>query len=198
MASGFNRAVKPEILFPGGQQFYLSPVGNSTDPGRFAIVPTLQPPGQKVAWPGLAPMELGKMVFTRGTSNATALATRCAAEIYEQLQELKIRPEATNSTKKASPSSSRRCWCMGHAWGNAADTIKTALTTANTDWRQTQRLQARFLGYGEVAPERTLVSTDHTDNSRLGRAAREKLMYSRFPYPSASAPANRSDGLPLR
>jgi hypothetical protein len=60
VASGYNRAVKPEVLFPGGRQLYHAPVGSGTDPARFAAVQTLQPPGQMVAWPGQGPMELGK------------------------------------------------------------------------------------------------------------------------------------------
>ena len=47
----------------------------------------------------------------------------------------------------------------GASWNDAAETIRTALAIPN-DWRAIQRIQTRFLGYGEVDPERTLTSTD--------------------------------------
>ena len=76
VASGFNRAVKPEILFPGGRQLYHAPVTSGNAPACFTLAESLLSPGQKVAFPGQGPMELSATAFTRGTSNATALATR--------------------------------------------------------------------------------------------------------------------------
>jgi len=184
VASGFKRAVKPEILFPGGRQLYYSGVSDDGDPACFVAVQTIQPPGQKVACPGQSPMELGKTMFTRGTSNATALATRCAAQIYEQLQELKALPGGDQLDEESLAVVIKALLVHGASWGSAADAIKTALTNAGTDWRETQRLQVRFLGYGEVDPQRTLVSTDQRATIiGFGKLAREKAHVFEVPLP---------------
>ena len=201
VASGYNRAVKPEVLFPGGRQLYHAPVGNGADPARFAAVQTLQPPGQKVAWPGQAPMELGKTVFSRGTSNATALGTRCAAQIYEHLQQLKAAPGGDQLDEESIPVIIKALLVHGASWGNAADEIATALSNADMDWRVTQRLQARFLGYGEVDPARAMVSTDQRATIvGWGKLAREKAHVFDVPLPpcqrqQAEAAAHRDAGL---
>jgi len=160
VASGFNRAVKPEILFPGGRQFYHAPVGNPAEPARFAVADTLRPPGQKVAWPSTVPMELGKTAFTRGTSNATALATRCAAQIYEQLQTLKASPGGDQLDEESVAVVVKVLLVHGASWGQPAETIQKALTNSDTGWQEAQRLQSRFLGYGAVDPDRTMAATD--------------------------------------
>jgi hypothetical protein len=176
--------MKPEVLFPGGRQLYHVPVGNGADPARFAAVLTLQPPGQKVAWPGQAPMELGKTFFSRGTSNATALATRCAAQIHERLHELRAAPGGDQLDEESIPVIIKALLVHGASWGNAADEIATALTNPGMDWRVTQRLQARFLGYGEVDPARAFVSTDQRATIvGWGKLAREKAHVFDVPLP---------------
>ncbi|MDD4788860.1 MAG: S8 family peptidase, partial [Pirellulales bacterium] len=184
VASGYNRAVKPEVLFPGGRQLYHAPVGNGADPARFAAVQTLKPPGQKVAWPGQGPMELGRTVFSRGTSNATALGTRCAAQTYEHLQELKAAPGGEQLDEESIAVIIKALLVHGASWGNAADEIATNLSSTGMDWRVIQRLQARFLGYGEVDPSRAMVSTDQRATIvGWGKLVREKAHVFDLPLP---------------
>jgi len=84
---GFRRSVKPEILFPGGRQLYREPVRITAT--SFQIDQTKVGPGQKVAWDSRQEGELSNFVSTRGTSNATALATRGAIRIHDMLVALR-------------------------------------------------------------------------------------------------------------
>jgi len=87
LGHGFRRSIKPEILFPGGRQLYRTPVlGSHT---LYHLDGSLGAPGQKVAWDSNQAGSLSHTVFTRGTSNATALATRSAARIYDVLDTLR-------------------------------------------------------------------------------------------------------------
>ncbi len=83
---GFRRSVKPELLFPGGRQLYKQSLpGNDHN---YALDTSLQPPGQQVAWDSAQEGTLSSTAYTRGTSNATALATRSAVQIHETLTAL--------------------------------------------------------------------------------------------------------------
>ena len=74
LGHGFRRSVKPEILFPGGRQLYRTPVlDNQT---VYQLDGGLAAPGQQVAWDSNQAGALSQTVHTRGTSNATALATQ--------------------------------------------------------------------------------------------------------------------------
>lgn len=50
-------------------------------------------PGQRVAWPG-EQGSLDATRYVRGTSNATALATRAACQIYDVLNDLRAQSES--------------------------------------------------------------------------------------------------------
>ncbi len=167
VASGFHRSVKPDLFFPGGRQLYLEPFGNAHELASFSVSDTFNPPGQRVAAPGQAPLELRRTVHTRGTSNATALATRCGAQIAERLDGLRneIGGERLSDAELAVLV---KCLLVhGASWGSAAEALEAAfrgLVTEKNDvrraWRELDRLKTRFLGYGEVIPERTLFCTD--------------------------------------
>lgn len=83
VGDGFRRAIKPDILMPGGRQFFTA-ISYS---GRTELEATrggLLPPGLKVAVPGGlgSPNALG---YIRGTSAATAMATGTAERVRERL-----------------------------------------------------------------------------------------------------------------
>jgi hypothetical protein len=79
---GYRRAIKPDIVFPGGKQLYYR--DRVTD--RVKVVPDFRS-GQKVACPGDAG-DLGATKLIYGTSNAAALASRAAFRCYEYLTQL--------------------------------------------------------------------------------------------------------------
>ena len=84
---GFRRSVKPDVLLPGGREIYLRP---ATGEDQVILEPACVEatgPGIRVAAPGLEG-EIDGSVYTFGSSNATALATRTIDQIYEALSRL--------------------------------------------------------------------------------------------------------------
>jgi len=159
VASGFNRAVKPEILFPGGRQLFHQPIGSTDEGASFAPYFGFRPPGQLVGVPGVRASELDRTAFCRGTSNATALASRCAALVYERLRGLRTEPGGDRLDEQHIAVLIKALIVHGASWGNAAQTVRNVFQNSTTDWREMQRLQARFLGYGEVNAEKSLFCT---------------------------------------
>ena len=77
---GFSSSIKPEVLLPGGRQLY-----DKID-GFYKINPYSSAPGQKTAIGSST--GANEYVYSRGTSNATALATRNAGLIFEMLEDV--------------------------------------------------------------------------------------------------------------
>lgn len=85
---GFRKSIKPEILMPGGRQLYNPPMLNGDTSYSVNRVSAIGP-GQRVASDSANQGELSNAIFTRGTSNAAALATRAGIKIYDMLSMLK-------------------------------------------------------------------------------------------------------------
>ena len=166
-SSGFRRSIKPEVFFPGGRQLFHQPIGGNTDPAVFTVSEGSQPPGQKVAAPGMQPLELTRTVHCRGTSNATALATRLGAQIYERLLELQSEPGGDDLTDEYMAVVLKCLLVHGATWsdnGVFLDSVFRELAEAEfgtqNAWRELDRIKNSFLGYGEVQAERALFSND--------------------------------------
>lgn len=157
LGHGFRRSVKPEILFPGGRQLYRTPVLDSQT--VYHLDSGIAPPGQQVAWDSNQDGALSQTAYTRGTSNATALATRSAARIYEVLDTL--RGEHEDSIPQGLTSVLIKALLVHGAKqdGEACKAITTALKTPN-NLRQFKEVMARYLGYGAVQIERVLACTE--------------------------------------
>lgn len=157
LGHGFRRSVKPEILFPGGRQLYRTPALDSQsvyerDGGVGA-------PGQQVAWDSRQAGDLSQTVHTRGTSNATALATRSAARIYEVLDALRtehgyVIPQGLVSVLMKA--------LLVHGAKQDDDACKalTAALKTPENSRQFKEVMARYLGYGSVQIDRVLACTE--------------------------------------
>lgn len=115
-------------------------------------------PGQKVAWDSSTQGELAKAVFTRGTSNATALATRNASRIYEMLDELRAR-EGEDLPEPLMAVLIKTLLVHG---ARQPDNVKDYLVTAlrnKRNSRQFKEVIARYVGYGVPDIERVLTCT---------------------------------------
>lgn len=154
---GFRRSVKPEILFPGGRQLYTLP---ALDNGQhFPLDTGLRTPGQQVAWDSAREGELSQTVYTRGTSNATALATRSGARIYEVIADLQgdygeqIHDDLMAVLIKT-------LLVHGAQHDDQVEKVLTeTLKTPNNSHRFKEVL-ARYIGYGAVNIERVLACTE--------------------------------------
>lgn len=146
--SGHRRAVKPEILLSGGRQLFGRPPGAATGPVVLSAAP------QDATGPGLltaAPDRRGGsagVAYSCGTSNATALASRTANEIFEVLTGLTAGPdEHPFPDAQYHPVLAKALLVHAAGWGDVGISLRQALglsgRTAKGDLTQ-------LLGYGPL------------------------------------------------
>lgn len=142
---------------PGGRQLYRTPVLDSQT--IYQLDGGLAAPGQQVAWDSNQAGALSQTAYTRGTSNATALATRSAARIYEVLDSL--RAEQGENIPQGLISILIKALLVHGAKqdDDACKAITAALKTRDNS-RQFKEVMARYLGYGAVQIERVLTCTE--------------------------------------
>jgi hypothetical protein len=149
---GYRRAIKPDILAPGGRVVVQECLGTASQASLNIYDRTL-PPGQLVAAPGPTAGDRNSTWYTRGTSNATALASRSAALIYDVLEELQDLPGG--ELVEAVP---RAVWLKallahGAEWGEAGSVLNGIFNAYSND-RQFKEYLTRLLGYGSIQIER--------------------------------------------
>ncbi len=153
---GFRRAIKPDILLPGGKLTYSEKLGTTLkvtlEPPRVSMASV--PPGQKVASPGTTPGDLNAARYTCGTSNATALATRTAALLYEKLLELKNEPGGEYLDDSYFAVLLKALLVHGASWNDASNLIGKSLD------KYDKENIARLLGYGQTQPNRLFSCTE--------------------------------------
>lgn len=154
---GFRNSVKPEVLLPGGRQLYRTPFTNN---GRvYSIDGSKMPPGHKVAWDSTQQGQVTNTVFTRGTSNATALATRSAVKIHDMLNRLREQ-EDQNLPEPLMAVLIKALLVHG---ARQPDPFKQHITAAlknPSNSRSFKQVVSRYLGYGAADIERVLSCTE--------------------------------------
>ena len=154
---GYRRAVKPDVLLPGGRQLL------SEDPAPAAGSAVLRPnvsrakPGQRVAAPGQAG-SLNAMEYTRGTSNSAALASREAYFFFELLEALRHSP-GRHVPEDFDAVVVKALLVHGADWDGAFGVYKDALG-ANHPPRTFRDYVGRFLGYGRPDFDRVAVGAE--------------------------------------
>jgi len=156
---GFLRAVKPEILMPGGRQLYQDALGTGLPHTRLTPLQNWGPPGQKTAVPGAVPGELGKTLWSRGTSNAAALATRLGAQLFEMLEALRSQADGTVLPPRYDAVLLKALLVHGANWGEAGGRMRT-LFKPEVGGHKIKDLVGRFLGYGLADPDRVRGCTE--------------------------------------
>ncbi|WP_457653269.1 S8 family serine peptidase [Rhodocaloribacter sp.] len=154
---GYRRAVKPDILLPGGRQFYREKMGNTHSNATLEVASYLRPPGQCVAAPGDAG-QLDRTVHLRGTSNAAALASRAAMRLYDEvLEQLRTAygvPAAYDAVLL------KTLLAHGASWGDAYAIYEAILKNNHGNSRTFKNYVGRFLGYGPADLARVAACTD--------------------------------------
>ncbi|MHB0990263.1 MAG: S8 family peptidase [Burkholderiales bacterium] len=141
---GFRRAVKPDILMQGGRVLYRVRYVGDPRITELQIINTSAAPGHRVAAPPDSDGQNTK--YSRGTSNATALATRGAAQAHSVIEALRAAsPEHLPGRLDAVLL--KALLVHGAEWGVLENQIVNARPEIN-DWRQRQSLVTRFIGYG--------------------------------------------------
>jgi hypothetical protein len=156
---GLRRAIKPELLSSGGRVAIRERLG-AADPATLEVYTGGLPPGQQVACPGAAEGALGQTRYTSGTSNATALASRAAALLYEVLEELKEGPDG-DILDSVPPSVVIKALLVHNSeWGAAQDTLRSTLMTEDRR-RSFAEYVTRLLGYGGMRSDRVMSCTPY-------------------------------------
>jgi hypothetical protein len=156
---GFLRAVKPDILLPGGRQAYSEAVGTGLPNTRLDVVTTFGPPGQQTAIPSLVPGETGKTLRFRGTSNGAALASRLGARVFDVLDEIRNKSDGASVPARYDTALIKALLVHGASWGTGGERLH-ALFKPEVGGYKIKDLIGRFLGYGLVDQDRVLACTE--------------------------------------
>ncbi len=148
---GFRRSVKPEVLLPGGREIYVRPPNLDSE---FVLEPARAEttgPGIRVAAPGLAG-SLDGSVYTCGSSNAAALATRTIDQILDALGQLQADPDGFDfPDPQYHPVLAKTLLVHAARWGDVGATLNGRL---DLPAQKRRRELTQLLGYGPVDVDR--------------------------------------------
>ena len=187
---GYRRSVKPELLMPGGRQLYR--VRNAqSDATTYGLSTTSSEPGQEVACPGVAPGDLTRSFFTRGTSNAAALATRTASQLIDVISALQNEPGGDQLEDKYIAVLIKTLLVHGAMWGEAYVRLRNALLNDNNR-SKFREYTSRFIGYGLCHRER-LPSCTEERATLLGCGSLNKGEAHKYSFPLPPSLSGRTE-----
>ena len=161
--SGYRRAIKPDMVFPGGRVLYQEDL-NSSRPDNYVIKPVEPsirgtPPGNKTAIPDPQSGSLTGVAYSCGTSNAAALISRSAGICYDSLQQI-FAAQATDIDARAYETPLLKAMLVhGCTWRDTGTQIGDLLRTPENN-RRIRGLVSRWIGYGVPQVERVLDCTE--------------------------------------
>lgn len=151
---GVNRAIKPDLIYPGGKQ-HLSIPHTSSLPWELAN--NLGLPGIEAAHPGTT-MTTNITRYSRGTSNATALVSRAAATCYDLMDEILSKEENLDKDVREMEAPLLKAMLVhGCSWGGIGPRLEEHLE--GMDARNKAAYIKRWMGYGVPDIERVLDCT---------------------------------------
>ena len=147
MGLGFNRSVKPDIATAGGRLTAQPQAGRPlTVHGH--MVGQL---GQMTACPDLHGASTNKQSRSVGTSNATAITTRAAAQIADALDIAFRGEEIYWRDRPTAAVMVKALVAHGARWGRAGRYLDGHLPPQGSDqWSARRENIARHIGYGEI------------------------------------------------
>ena len=181
LGAGFRNSIKPDIFMPGGRQLYRNFTGQSA---AYELWDYEDAPGQSVASHSAGTGRTDGTTYIRGTSGATALASRGAARIHEALRDI-MQSENPGAIPDANLAVLMKALLVhGAIWGDAQYHLGILKQYAGP--RNFKRYLSRFMGYGAVDIERVIECTElrATVIGTASIGAGEELEY-RFPLPPA-------------
>ncbi|MBI5100617.1 MAG: S8 family peptidase [Nitrospirae bacterium] len=156
---GFRRSIKPDALFKSGKQLYLEKMGTMHDSATLQISESTRATGQSIASPGRQPGYLSATRYSRGTSNAAALTSRIAAQLYAVLDNLRQAGAGAAISEQYMPVLLKALSIHSASWGDTHDVLEKLLKPISKKGKVRENIH-RFLGYGYIAPERVYSCTD--------------------------------------
>lgn len=154
---GYGRAVKPDVFFPGGRQLLLEKMGTGHSRATLRLHSGSSPPGQRVASPG-GPGQVDRTHYTRGTSNAAALASHGAGAVLGLLEELRGQP-GPSLPREYDVVLAKALMAHGASWDGALDRLESHLKNHENS-RNFKEYVGRFIGYGLVDLARVMTCTE--------------------------------------
>jgi hypothetical protein len=174
---GHGRAIKPDVLAPGGRQLLEVAPGEPGADRLLTPAVTVRAPGIEVAAPASSGA-LDRTTWTHGTSFATALATRAGAQALRRLDQLRTEWAGAMPDRTFDAVLAKALIVHGSGWGPAEAALREAFNTANGG--VTKEDLARALGYGLIRPAWPLVDDDHRVTAlyaaRLGDGTHEYVL----------------------
>jgi len=179
---GFRRAIKPEVLAPGGKVVLMERI--HTNPSATCdIYFGTQPPGQKVAAPGSTPGDLTAAWYTRGTSNATALTSRAAGILYDLLEDLRNEPGGELIDEIPLAIWLKTLLIHSAEWRHAGHVLNDILRSSQNS-RHFKEYVTRLLGYGSLDVNRVRKCAEHRVTALSGgNLESDQAHLHRFPLP---------------
>jgi hypothetical protein len=184
---GFRSSIKPEIYMYGGRQLYLHRTN-----GKYEIHLSSLAPGQKVAAAPVSAGETGRALYCCGTSNATAIASRSTAMIYESIERLQ------QQYRHAIPDHNiavllKTLLIHSASWGNSKDVLEKHLGNGIN-----RKTVTRYLGYGIPDIKRVLECTQQRATAiGYGQIKKDERHEYRLPLPPSLSGANETRRLTI-
>jgi hypothetical protein len=161
--SGYRRAIKPDIVFPGGRVLYQEDLRSSRRDNYVIkpVEPSIRntPPGNKAAIPARQSGSLEGIAYSCGTSNAAALMSRAAGICYDSLQQIFEEQAAEVDARIHEAPLLKAMLVHGCAWGDVGAQVGDLLRTPENN-RQLSGLVSRWMGYGVPQVDRVLDCTE--------------------------------------
>ncbi len=156
--SGHRRAIKPDLLFNGGRVLYterfLNTRNKTFEPRRIRISP-----GNKVASPSTLAGDINKVVYSCGTSNATALISRMGVACHDTLVDIFEEQAPNIELNSYIVPLLKTLLVHSCSWGEIGTRLQGILQSINNR-PQTRNWISRWLGYGVPESERVLACTE--------------------------------------
>ena len=161
--SGYRRAIKPDIVFPGGKVLYQEDLRLSRQ-DNYVIKPAEPsirntPPGNKTAIPARQSGSLEGIAYSCGTSNAAALISRSAGICYDSLQQILAEQAIDIDVRACEVPLLKAMLVHGCSWRDMGTQVGNLLRASEKN-RQISGLISRWMGYGVPQINRVLDCTE--------------------------------------
>lgn len=180
---GFRKSIKPEIYLTGGRQLY------DYAANKYRVSGSGEAPGQCVATAPVMAGETKRCVYTRGTSNSAALASRGAAQIYEVL-DLLMSENRHEIADKNIAVILKALLIHSASWGDSCKILEACLKNENNS-QFFKKTVARHIGFGIPDISRVLECTAQRATAiGHGKIEKDKKHDFRFPLPPSLSGLN--------
>lgn len=185
--NGYRRAIKPDLVFPGGKIGFKKPWTSSSPitlkPAFFAT-----PPGLQVAAPSLAVGENDRTKFECGTSHATALVSRAGVECIETIEQIFSEQASDIDFQPLLAPLVKAMLAHGCSWNDMRQRLEKTIGPLCASHNVVKSWVSRWMGYGlpDVGRVREC-SAQRATILGFGTLAHEEAHIFRLPLPPSLA-----------